>query len=178
MNFSLSSIWLHSFQGTFALLAKGPLCNPCLQITHLSGRAGLHRVSCENRLKRRDTDCRRRLHEPCQHAWIDDVDRLASRKSDDLVENVDELRLVFLPGHISDVRRRDDLFEPQQREIRVAHRLVLEHVNRGIAGPARAERGHERAGFDQRRAAGIDQHGLRSHARQILGFDDVARRRH
>ena len=69
-------------------------------------------------------------------------------------------------------------FEPQQREIRVAHRLVLEHVNRGIAGPASAERGHERAGFNRRRAAGIDQHGLRSHARQILGFDDVARRRH
>ena len=51
-----SSIWLHSFQGTFAFLAKGPLCNPCLQITHLSGRAGLHRVSCENRLKRRDAN--------------------------------------------------------------------------------------------------------------------------
>jgi len=28
---SRSSIWLHSFQGTFALLAKGPVCNPCLQ---------------------------------------------------------------------------------------------------------------------------------------------------
>ena len=60
----------------------------------------------------------------------------------------------------------------------VVHRLVLEHINRGIAGPARAQRGHERTGFNQRRAAGIDQHGLRSHARQILGFDDVARRRH
>src|ERR1700694_5066214 len=23
--------YLHSFQGTFALLAKGPVCNPCLQ---------------------------------------------------------------------------------------------------------------------------------------------------
>src|SRR5438132_2699352 len=31
MNFSRSSIWLHSFQGTFALLAKAPLCNPCLR---------------------------------------------------------------------------------------------------------------------------------------------------
>jgi len=28
---SRSSIWLHSFQGTFALLAKGPVCNPCLR---------------------------------------------------------------------------------------------------------------------------------------------------
>ena len=55
---------------------------------------------------------------PCQHLWIDDVDRLASRKGDDLVENVDKLRLVFLARHISDVRRRDDLFELQQREIR------------------------------------------------------------
>src|SRR6202521_3321189 len=31
MNLSGSSIWLHSFQGTFALLAKGPVCNPCLR---------------------------------------------------------------------------------------------------------------------------------------------------
>src|SRR5580704_5989178 len=31
MNLSRSSIWLHSFQGTFALLAKGPVC------THVSG---------------------------------------------------------------------------------------------------------------------------------------------
>src|SRR3984893_7908962 len=31
MNLSRSSIWLHSFQGTFALLAKGPVCNPCLR---------------------------------------------------------------------------------------------------------------------------------------------------
>src|SRR3984893_18137927 len=31
MNSSRSSIWLHSFQGTFALLAKGPVCNPCLR---------------------------------------------------------------------------------------------------------------------------------------------------
>src|ERR1700681_1845964 len=29
MNFSRSSIGLHSFQGTFALLAKSPMCNPC-----------------------------------------------------------------------------------------------------------------------------------------------------
>ena len=29
MNFSRSSMTLHSFQGTFALLAKGQKCNPC-----------------------------------------------------------------------------------------------------------------------------------------------------
>src|ERR1700731_3462162 len=29
MNFSRSSIGLHSLQGTFALLAKSPMCNPC-----------------------------------------------------------------------------------------------------------------------------------------------------
>ena len=31
MTFSRSSIRLHSFQGTFALLAKGRVCNPCLR---------------------------------------------------------------------------------------------------------------------------------------------------
>src|SRR6267143_1118804 len=31
MNLSRSSIGLHSFQGTFALLAKGRVCNPCLR---------------------------------------------------------------------------------------------------------------------------------------------------
>ncbi len=41
----------------------------------------------------------------CQHLWIDDVDRLASRLGDDLVENVDKLGFVFLARHISDVRR-------------------------------------------------------------------------
>src|SRR5712692_4287163 len=30
-NLSRSSIGLHSLQGTFALLAKGPVCNPCLR---------------------------------------------------------------------------------------------------------------------------------------------------
>jgi hypothetical protein len=31
MNLSLSSMWLHSFQGIFALPQKAQLCNPCLR---------------------------------------------------------------------------------------------------------------------------------------------------
>jgi hypothetical protein len=31
MNLSRSSMWLHSFQGTFALPQKARLCNPCLR---------------------------------------------------------------------------------------------------------------------------------------------------
>ena len=43
------------------------------------------------------------------------------------------------------MRRRHDLLESEQGEIRIAQRLVLEHVDRGVAGPARAQRSHERA---------------------------------
>jgi hypothetical protein len=38
------------------------------------------------------------------------------------------------------VRRRDDLFEPKQRKIRIAQRFVLEYINRGVAGSACAKR--------------------------------------
>jgi hypothetical protein len=40
MNFSRSSAWLHSFQGTFAFLAKGPVCN------HVSG------MNCHHSLRK------------------------------------------------------------------------------------------------------------------------------
>ena len=63
-------------------------------------------------------------HRSFQNFRINDIDRAAGRERNDLVENVDELRFVFLARHIADVRRRHDLLEPQQRQIRIAHRLV------------------------------------------------------
>src|SRR5262249_61718464 len=103
-----------------------------------------------------------------QHVRIDDVDRPPRRKGEDLVENVRELRLVFLARHIADVRRRDDLFELQQRQIGIAHRLVLEHVDRGTARPARAPRPPQRARPAPGRAAGTDHHGGGPPTRQNL----------
>jgi len=54
------------------------------------------------------------------------------------------------------MRCRDDPLQAKQRKIWIANRLVLEHIDGSVAGSPGAKRGHERAWFDQRRAAGID----------------------
>src|SRR5262249_50490834 len=105
------------------------------------------------------------------HRGIDDVDRLARRKGEDLVENIRELQLVFLARDVTDVRRRHHLVELQQRESGVTHRLILEHVDRRVTGPAGAQRRRERARLYQRRAAGVDQDRVRLHARQVFRGD-------
>ena len=64
----------------------------------------------------------------------------------------------------------------QQRMTGVAHRLVLVDVDRGHARPPGFECGHQRAGLDQRRAAGVDEQRGRLHAREIVRGDDAARR--
>src|SRR5262249_26421378 len=76
------------------------------------------------------------LRRTFQDFGIDDIYRVLGRERDDLVKNIDELRFVFLMRHIADVRRRDDLFEAQQRQIRIAHGLVFEDIDGGIAGAA------------------------------------------
>ena len=76
-----------------------------------------------------------------QNLRIDDVDRPAGRKGKNLVKNVDELRFVLFSRDIADVRRRHDLVEAQERQSRIAYRLVFEHIDGGIAGPADAKRG-------------------------------------
>ena len=58
----------------------------------------------------------------------------------------------------------------------VAQRLVLVDVDRRHAGPAGPQRLDQRAGLDQRRAAGVDQKRGRLHAPQIVRGDDAARR--
>src|ERR1700730_7906318 len=56
INLSRSSIWLHSFQGTFALLAKGPVCNPCLrnELSPVSQEG--HNDTVSFRLRRNSSD--------------------------------------------------------------------------------------------------------------------------
>ena len=60
------------------------------------------------------------------------------RKGNDLVENVGELNLVFVARDIADMRGRDDIVHVQKRIGGVAQRLLLEHVDRSIAGTAGA----------------------------------------
>src|SRR5712691_3221025 len=52
-NLSRSSIGLHSLQGTFALLAKGPVCNPCLrnELSPFSQEGQLDRPWCDSDLR-------------------------------------------------------------------------------------------------------------------------------
>src|SRR5262249_12665056 len=60
--------------------------------------------------------------------------------------------------------------------MRIEHWFVLEYVDSGITRTACPKRREERARFYQRSAAGVDQHGGRLHARQVVRFNDVARR--
>src|ERR1700676_611517 len=49
-----------------------------------------------------------------QHFSIDHIDRRTRRVSEYLVENIDELRLVFLAGDIAEVRRADHVRHVEQ----------------------------------------------------------------
>ena len=51
---------------------------------------------------------------------------------------------------------------------RVEQRLVFIDVDRGHAGPPGPQRVHQRAGLDQRGAAGVDDQRRRFHAREIV----------
>ena len=92
-----------------------------------------------------------------------------------MVEDVGKLQLVFVARDVADVRRRDHVFKPEQGVVDVAQRLLLEHVYRGHGGPAGAQSRLERAGFDQARAAGVDENRGGFHERQVGGGHDAAR---
>src|SRR5215469_14854162 len=55
-------------------------------------------------LYRLSVTCRLLLAPMTEHIGINDIDRLASRKGNDLVENVCELNLVFVARDIADMR--------------------------------------------------------------------------
>ena len=57
----------------------------------------------------------------------------------------------------------------------VAQRLLLVDVHRRLARAPRFEGGDERAGLDQRRAAGVDDQRRRLHPREVAGGHDPAR---
>ena len=57
----------------------------------------------------------------------------------------------------------------------VAQRLLLVDVHRRLARAPRFEGGDERAGLDQRRAAGVDDQRRRLHPREVAGGHDAAR---
>src|SRR5262245_35606368 len=109
---------------------------------------------------------------------IDYVNWSSSRKGDDLVENVAKLRLVFLVSHIANVRRRNNLFKLQQRQIHIPHWLSLKHVDSSKARPTSTERSYKRTWLYQRCATGVDQNGAWLHACQVRGLDDMARNRY
>ena len=56
----------------------------------------------------------------------------------------------------------------------IRNRLMLVNVDRGVAGPALVQRGHQSAGCDQLGARGIDDQCGRLHAVEIVGADDPA----
>jgi hypothetical protein len=55
---------------------------------------------------------------------------------------------------------------------RVAHRLVLEHVDSSHARMACSQRRDECPWFDQSGAAGVDEQGGRLHPSQVVAGDD------
>ena len=110
-----------------------------------------------------------------QNVGIDDVDRMAGLIGGDLIEDFHELRFVFLARHVTDVRRGNDIGQGQERVVGVAHRLLFKDIDRGHPRAPGLERGDQRPRLDQRRAAGVDDHGRWLHPREIGGGDDAAR---
>jgi hypothetical protein len=84
---------------------------------------------------------------------------LVSRKGDDLVENVTKLRLVLLVSHLANVRRRNNLFKLQQRQIHIPHWLFLDSSK---AWPTSTKRSDKRTRLYQRCATSVDQNGARA----------------
>src|SRR5690348_14219584 len=94
---------------------------------------------------------------------VDDVDRLAGGVRDDLVEDLGELDLVFVAGHVADVRRADNVGERQQRIVRVYEGFLVVDVDGGHARAPVAQRLYQCAGCHETRPARVDEQRGRLH---------------
>src|SRR5262245_60277460 len=108
-----------------------------------------------------------------EYCGIHDVDRRAVGERDDLIEHIRELDLVFVARHVADVWRADHVAHLQQRIVRIAKRLLLEHVDRGETRTALPQRRDKRARRNQTRPAGVHQNRSRLHPGQIVGGDET-----
>ena len=56
----------------------------------------------------------------------------------DLVEDINELHLVFIARHVAQVRRAHDIVHRQKRMLRIEHRFIFIDIDRGHTWPAAA----------------------------------------
>jgi len=74
------------------------------------------------------------------------------------------------------MRRADHVVHVEQRVAGVAQRLFFVDIHCRLARASGFESGDQCAGFDERRAAGVDDQGSGLHASEIAGSHNAARR--
>lgn len=108
---------------------------------------------------------------PLQHLGVDDVSGCTGGESDDLVEDIGELKLVLIAGDIADVRGTHNIVHVEQRIVAVSQWLVLVNINGGHAGSPGSQSCHRGPGFHQPSSAAVDKQGARLHPCEILSVD-------
>lgn len=93
-----------------------------------------------------------------------------------VVERRAEVQLVAVTLDEADVRRHEHTRVGEQRVVLRANGLVSEHVEGGEAGPTARDRGLERAGRDELRAARVHEERVGLHRVERVRVDEAARR--
>src|SRR5262249_49258011 len=91
---------------------------------------------------------------------------------DDLLERLAEIELEIFPFRPAEMRRAENVGHRQ--EWMLDDRLVLVHIDGGVAGPALAQRGEQGSRRDELGARGVDDERRRFHAVEVVGADDAA----
>src|SRR5688572_13200493 len=99
--------------------------------------------------------------------------RAAGRHALDVVEAVAEPGHPVVPRRAGRMRRQRDVGQPQNRIVGL-RRLVDEHVEPGAGDLLAGERPVQRVLVDDRPAAGVDDHRVRLHERQLFLADHAA----
>src|ERR1043166_430583 len=86
---------------------------------------------------------------PLQHIRIDDVGGRPGSISNNLIEDISELELIFLPRHVAYVWRGNDVVYRKQGMVQVGDGLLFIHIDGRATWPPGSQRGNQRAGRDQ-----------------------------
>src|SRR5436190_19211857 len=111
---------------------------------------------------------------PRPNFGIDERDRIAAAKLDDIVECFAEVTLEHFLLDPRAMRGAQDIIHFEQRMLAFEHRLVFINVDRRVAWATVLKRSNEGPGCDDLRARGIDEQGSRFHQAKTLTRDRMA----